>query len=171
MSFDSAPFSPTISILRATALVPLPSTALTFSNPTPSPSALPNPVYPRGPPHHVVIILISTIPTVFALALIMGTIHCVRKRNKHKIQTLHQADIEKSLRLAQRPVLAIDTDVPRAIGGHRLASGGRLTGPFVPEYRDHGLPRIPAVAHVRGEEGRKDVFTRNSMLEPGVGGR
>lgn len=101
----------------------------------------------------------------------MGLTHCVSRRNKRKIHAQHKADIEKSLRLARRPVLAIDTDVPRAIVGHRSASCGRLTGPFVPEYRDHGLPQMPIATHVRGEEGRRSVFTRNLMLGPGIGGR
>ncbi|KAF1913088.1 hypothetical protein BDU57DRAFT_344598 [Ampelomyces quisqualis] len=168
MSLDSAPFPPTIPNLRDTAPSPFPTTTYIFGEAAPSPSALPSPLYPRGLPHHVVIILTSTIPTVFTLALVMGIIHCVRRRNKRKLQKQHHADIEKSLVLSRRPILAIDTDVPRANELQRSASGGRLPLTFV---ASSGLPQMPA-AHVRVEERQQPgIFTRKSMLRPGVGGR
>jgi hypothetical protein len=78
------------------------------------------------------------------------------------------------LRLSRRPALAIDTDVPRANEVQRSASGGRLSAPFVAGLGHENVPGLPQmpVAYTRGDgERRPGVFTRNSMLEPGVGGR
>jgi hypothetical protein len=79
-----------------------------FDDTASSPSSLPNAVYPRGLSQTAVIILVSIVPIDFAIAVIMGIVHCVRRRNKLKAHAQHQAGIEKSLRTAQRPVHTLD---------------------------------------------------------------
>jgi hypothetical protein len=148
-----------------------------FDDTAPSPSSLPNAIYPRGLSQTTVIILVSIIPTVFAIAVIMGIVHCVRRRNKLKAQAQHQADIEKSLGMARRPVLTLDTDIPRADARRRSrsVSESRLPTPRLAGFVEKDVPLMPAVPESawrlgRGNE-RPTMFTRNSRREPGVGGR
>jgi hypothetical protein len=148
-----------------------------FDDTAPPPSSLPNAVYPHGLSQSVVINLVSTIPTVFALAVIMGLIHCVRRRNKLKAQAQHQADIEKSLRMARRPVLTVDTDVARANemqrSRSRSMSESRLSTPYSMRFADRCSTNA-RYAESAWRLGRSNVrprmFTRKLKREPGIGG-
>jgi hypothetical protein len=59
------------------------------------------------------LILFTTLAALLLLAIVMGTIHVLRRRAALKTQAIQQADVEKSLRRARRPVLVVDTDVVR----------------------------------------------------------
>jgi hypothetical protein len=100
--------------------------ALLFEDSSPSPSPIHNNVYSRGFPHSVLIFLIATILSVFALVLMMSIIHFTRLRTRCKLQARQQADVEKSLQLSRRLVLVIDTDIPRANELQRYANATRL---------------------------------------------
>jgi hypothetical protein len=164
--------------------------AKVFDNPTASPSSLPNDFYPRGLPKKVVIILIVIIPTVFILAIIMGVLHCLRKRNKRKLQAQQQNDIEKSLQRARRPVLAVDTDLPRANEMQRSGSARvtRILTPYQAHFVRGDVPPMPPFSQVHSAS--PNIFIGGTTLErspigmmrsatrqplgshpPGVGGR
>jgi hypothetical protein len=119
-------------------------------DPTASPSFLPNDFHPRGLPKKVVIILIVIIPTVFILAIIMGVLHCHRNRNKRKLQAQQQNDIKKSLQRARRPVLAVDTDLPRANEMYRSGSAGvaRILTPYQAQCVHGDVPPMPPLSRV-----------------------
>jgi hypothetical protein len=117
-------------------------------------------------PLSATIILLTTLPVLFLLALITGTIHFLRRRTKHKIRAQQQADFEKSLRCARRPVLAIDTDVARPNEVHRLVGGTRC------ERRsgEEGVPPVP-MRDGLGEKAGSEYTRRASFREPRVRGR
>jgi hypothetical protein len=164
--------------------------AKVFDNPTASPSSLPNDFYPRGLPKKLVIILIVIIPTVVILAIIMGVLHCLRKRNKRKLQAQQQTDIERSLQRARRPVLAVDTDLPRANETQRSGSAGaaRILTPYQAHFVHGDVPLMPPLSRVHTAP--PNIFIGGTTLEksptgmmrsatrqplgshpPGVGGR
>lgn len=177
MSCMSAP-SPSVNVAKV------------FDNPTASPSSLPNDFYPRGLPKKLVIILIVIIPTVFILAIIMGVLHCFRKRNKRKLQAQQQTDIERSLQRARRPVLAVDTDLPRANEMQRSGSAGaaRILTPYQAHFVHGDVPSVPPLSQGRTAppnnlvggttQDRSPIgLTRSATRQPlgshppGVGGR
>ncbi|KAH7385398.1 hypothetical protein DE146DRAFT_635993 [Phaeosphaeria sp. MPI-PUGE-AT-0046c] len=116
-------------------------------------------------------ILVCTIPIVAALVLIMAIIHCARRRNKRKLVAQKQADIEKSLKMAQRPVLMIDTDVPRMMELHRSESNGMVQTPLRAEHSVGEVPPVPKVPERVYDAGRPRGWTRNSVKPPGASRR
>lgn len=147
-----------------------------FDDTKPSPSSHPNAICPRGLSQKAVIILILVIPTILALPIIMGIIHCLRRRDKSRAEAQHHADIEKSLKMARRPVLAVDTKVPRAREAQRTASSTRLPTPYAIDFvESNNLPPVPTVPESAWRLGRDrerpGMFTRYSTMRSGLGGR
>ncbi|KAH7084114.1 hypothetical protein FB567DRAFT_550146 [Paraphoma chrysanthemicola] len=147
------------------------SVARLSTNPTSSPSSLPNDMYPRGVPKNIVIILVVIIPTVFILALIMGIIHCIRKRNKRQLAAQRQDDIEKSLRHSRRPVLTLDTDLPNANELQRSASAGAARLFAQVGEGDGGVHALPTLS--KFQSAPSGMYRQQGLLErsPIEGGR
>ncbi|KAH7071831.1 hypothetical protein BKA63DRAFT_58405 [Paraphoma chrysanthemicola] len=147
------------------------SVANLSTNPTSSPSSLPSDMYPRGIPKNLVIILVVLVPTVFILTLIMGIIHGIRKRNKRHLAAQQQDDIEKSLRLARRPVLTLDTDLPRANEMQRSAGAGATILFAQDGGGNGGLQALPTLSRFQSAPPR--VYSQQGLLErsPIEGGR
>jgi len=63
------------------------------------PNSLPPPNSPRrnGLPQTAIIVLLTTIPIIFSLAIIFEIVHMVRRRNLRILQARKQADVERSL--------------------------------------------------------------------------
>lgn len=150
------------------------------SDPQPSPQPTPVPSSAKPVlPQSAIIVLVSTIPIVAALVLIMAIIHCVRRRNKRRIAAQHQADIEKSLEMARKPVLTIDTDVPSrsarsgsCSAGNRSGGSGRVLTPGRAEFGMAEAPPVPMMPEqVYGGHERPRAWTRKSISVPGASGR
>jgi hypothetical protein len=58
-------------------------------------------------------LILLTILPILLLDIVMGAIHVLRRRTQRNIQAQQQADVEKNLKRARRPVLAVDTHVVR----------------------------------------------------------
>jgi hypothetical protein len=89
-------------------------------------------------PLSATVILLTTLPALFLLALMTGTIHFLRRRTKRKIRAQQQAEVENILKRARRPVLAIDTDVARPNEVQRSASATRCE-----RTNEEGAPPVP----------------------------
>jgi hypothetical protein len=141
-------------LIYPTTASPFEDTSVSTASHSPQPTLF----HSRTLSQSTIIILLSTIPTLVALALITGTFHFLRRRNKRRLKIQHEADIAKSLRRARRPTLFVDTDLPRSVELERL------TMPF--EERPP-VPRVPENVYLRGER----AYTRRSVWMPGVWGR
>lgn len=107
---------------------------------TPPPTS--NGLQPRNISEQSFIIITSVLTATLILAIFIGVIHFVRCRHRRQEDEKHQQrDIEQSLQQARRPVLTIDTDLPRATDFMRPA--GKATLPDLPIYS--GAPPVPLV--------------------------
>lgn len=92
---------------------------------------------PQGISQQTIVIIASVLAAAFTLTIVLRAIHCVRRRRRRQAdKKRYQHDIKKSLQRARRPVLTIDTDLPRANEFTRsagaVASSGLLIRGDVP---------------------------------------
>ncbi|KAF1850813.1 uncharacterized protein K460DRAFT_423349 [Cucurbitaria berberidis CBS 394.84] len=107
---------------------PFANTTAPFSDPTPAPTSLPGKYHAQGLSKRTTIIITTAISAAVIFVALFGIVHYIRRRNRLKAHDQEQIDIEASLRRAQLPVLALDTDVPR------------LNRPYV---QSASVPRFP----------------------------
>lgn len=152
------------------------------ATPTSSPNKSFSPVFSK----RIIIIISAVLTAVVILVIVLGAIHCIRHRNRRKLQEQLQTDIEKSLKRAQRPVLALDTDIPRETYFPSSANTSRVsirrfetdTSP-VSLMRTHTAPpvfysqRESPIEYFQIPLRMNRSPTRNSArsLTPGMGGR
>jgi hypothetical protein len=133
---------------------------------------------PRELSQRTIIIIASVIGAALILLVTVGIIHYNRLRRYRQAQETLQQDIERSLRRARPPVLAVDTELPRA--NELSRSRSRATVPVSTQQQCKDLPPVPMV-QVRNAppvtygalEGFARGASRNSQgsHSPGLGGR
>jgi len=153
-----------------------------MSSPPAAPLSSPTSLTPHSLSQPVVIVIASLVSTAVSLTVVLGVIHCIRRRRHKKAHTQHQRDVENCLARARRPVLAVDTDVPRTQNytSTRTVTDFPLAGesrnvPFVPMAQTQFRTKTPVLPERVFSEGSQLVrsATRKPLAShpPGIGGR
>jgi hypothetical protein len=124
---------------------PSPNTTPFDDGITPSSTWAKEGLQPRSLPECTIVIIASVLGVAVVLAVIIGAIHCIRRRRCRQLFAKQQKDIEKSLQRARPPILALDTDIPR-LNERQRSAGSRVTMPAL-AHQVEILP-VPLV-HVR----------------------
>ena len=94
-----------------------------------------SPVRPSDLPQKYAIVMITLIPIAIVLVVVMGIVHCVRKRNARIIAARQKADVEMTPR----------TPAPSAIP-NGMASTNKANAPHLPSRSvDKAMPPLPRV--------------------------
>jgi hypothetical protein len=137
---------------------------------------------PQGISEKTTIIIASALTAAIIMATVIGSIHCFHHRRRRQVeQKRQQQDIERSLQRARRPVLTLDTDIPRA--NEFMRSAGR---PTLPNLSVHGDVVHPPLVQIRtappnsissrmgalgAVRARSATRTSSDWYPPGVAGR
>jgi hypothetical protein len=89
---------------------------------TTTPLEFPSEPTNQGLSQKVIIVLAVTLSIVVSIAMILSVMYCYRVRSQRNVQKQHEADVENCLQRARPPMLALDTDIPRANEVQRSAS-------------------------------------------------
>ena len=135
----------------------------------------------------VIVVIVSLVSTAVSLTVVLGVVHCLRRRRRrHKnARTQHRRDVEKCRARARRPVITVDTDVPRTrrlqnSTSTRTVPDFPLAGEsgnvsFVPMSQTQFGTKTPVLPERFFGEGSQLVrnATRKPLAShpPGVGGR
>jgi hypothetical protein len=163
---------------------PFPNATPFDNGTTASTSSAREDLQPQGLPKRTIVIIASAVGAAVVLAVIIGAIHCIRRRRCQQLYAKQQEDIEKSLQPAWPPILALNTDIPR-VNERQRSAGTRVTMPElihqatvlpVPLVHTRSAPlsvQEPSVRVTRLGHSRGRSATRNPLgsLPPGVAGR